>query len=106
MLNKIGTIQIRNSTKFVTGSGSGAQKIRSWIRIPIRNKSFRILNTAKISIRIQAILKYNYVAIIRTFHPLNLTPASGIPDPDNPRIRNKQSLNLTNNIVGNKAGLS
>ena len=75
-----------------------------WIRIPnpellnisliwIRNKSFRILNTAKISIRIQAILKYNYVAIIRTFHPLNLTPASGIPDPDNPRIRNKQSLN-------------
>ena len=46
MLNKIGTIQIRNSTKFVTGSGSGALKIRSWIRIPIRNKSFRILNTA------------------------------------------------------------
>ena len=41
-LNNMGWIRIRKDLKFLPGSGT--RKIQSWIRI--RNKSFRIHNTA------------------------------------------------------------
>ena len=38
-------IQICMDPEILPGFGSGTRKIQSWIRIRIRNKSFRIQNT-------------------------------------------------------------